>query len=529
MPHKAQARNSHLRFSIGFSQVFVFDALYGGQAPTTLQRPRCRRGQAAPPHPVPPHNPSLPLIVAYGFGFCCAYLLTITTTFTFSTITMMFFFVDTSDWSSTLVRQNRFDEFVVVREIAHWALLTLMGFIALYFIASTSSYHRSQSLPMSEQNQARVTGPWTTCGWFLLALMLALMDWMEHDLDCRMDFGFIFACFIAHKVMHFAFLVAFRSWKFFFSTTKASVVTDDDDDEEDDDTADDMDWEPTSNATIHQGRRVYFSFNPVASTHIVPRDCLHEIARGRGRRIVAPSVEKKFPGRLFLSTGRALPSIPEGPERVHFFADLVSTTHFVPRDSTNEIARGRRIVKASSCEKVQVSKDDVSEMSIVHDDCSECQTGVLVHDDDMDWEFTPTVVLEFVGKPVATFGTTESESESESGSEAGSLDGASSVAMVYGCIGSEMDLCDNGSDQERYVVDVDDVATSVEVPALRRSKRLAERRLRLQEKNEVESKVKVVVASTCNQVLVPDLLGSTFVNGRRRSTRHLKTNVDVVA
>jgi hypothetical protein len=71
---------------------------------------------------------------------------------------------------------------------------------------------------------------------------------------------------------------------------------------------------------------------------------------------------------------------------------------------------------------------------------------------------------------------------------------------------------------------------SVEVPTLRRSKRLVDRRLR-QAKIEVESKATVIVGSTCNQALAPDLvlLGSTFVNGRRRSSRHLKMNVDGVA
>jgi predicted nucleic acid-binding Zn-ribbon protein len=120
-----------------------------------------------------------------------------------------------------------------------------------------------------------------------------------------------------------------------------------------------------------------------------------------------------------------------------------------------------------------------------------------------------------------------------------------SAVIVDGCIDCGLDLAgaekvqqDDVSDQERCVVDADadadadPVAMSVQVPALRRSKRLAERRLRLaQEKNEVasNSKVMAVVGSTCKQVLVPDLLGSTFVNGRRRSARYLKTNVDVVA
>jgi hypothetical protein len=114
-------------------------------------------------------------------------------------------------------------------------------------------------------------------------------------------------------------------------------------------------------------------------------------------------------------------------------------------------------------------EDDVSEMPVVLDDNDCC--------DDMDWEPTPTVVHSqyVVGKPV--------EIESESESESGMLDGSGSAVMI-----------------------MDDVEMEpVLVPALRRSKRLAERRV-LQEK----------------MGLVPEqVLGSIFVNGRRRSSRHL--------
>jgi hypothetical protein len=145
--------------------------------------------------------------------------------------------------------------------------------------------------------------------------------------------------------------------------------------------------------------------------------------------------------------------------------------------------------------------DDVSKMPIVHHDDDVC--------DDMDWEPTPYVV----GEPVALFGSTteiEIEIEIKFESEAGGmLDGTGSEAMITDDVGME----------ELPVV---------LVPALRRSKRLAERRLH-QEKLELESKMTAVDVSTCKQVLVPEVLGSTFVDGRRRSSRHLKTNVDVVA
>ena len=57
---------------------------------------------------------------------------------------------------------------------------------------------------------------------------------------------------------------------------------------------------------------------------------------------------------------------------------------------------------------------------IVLDDSCECRTKIVDDCNDMDWEFTPTVVHHFVGKPVgATFTTTQSESESKSESDAG--------------------------------------------------------------------------------------------------------------
>lgn len=222
-----------------------------------------------------------------------------------------------------------------------------------------------------------------------------------------------------------------------------------DDEDNDDQGIEDMDWEPTpdtTTGTIQQVRRVHFSFNLVAATHIVPRDCLSEIARGKyfstRSECEWPRRKKVFvPARLFLQTRpQALrqPSLPEPEEPVVF----------------------------------------------IHDDGS----------DDLDWEPTP-VVVEYavttteieVEVEVEINTESESESESESKSEACMLDDAM--------------ILDDDVEMELPVV---------LVPALRRSKRLAERRLHHE------------LASTCNQVVVPEVLGSIFVNGRRRSARHLK-------
>jgi hypothetical protein len=62
---------------------------------------------------------------------------------------------------------------------------------------------------------------------------------------------------------------------------------------------------------------------------------------------------------------------------------------------------------------------------------------------------------------------------------------------------------------------------------VRRSARLAERQLRLQQmlhdqENKLQDQERDDTPNT-NTVLQADVLGSTFVNGRRRSARHLKS------
>jgi len=84
----------------------------------------------------------------------------------------------------------------------------------------------------------------------------------------------------------------------------------------------------------------------------------------------------------------------------------------------------------------------------------------------------------------------------------------------------EMDEDHHSDDQEPCFVAIATPLSSVKGPALRRSKRLAEIRLR-QEKVGLTA----VTLSTSVQVQVPELLGSIVVNGRRRSSRHFKKTV----
>jgi hypothetical protein len=88
---------------------------------------------------------------------------------------------------------------------------------------------------------------------------------------------------------------------------------------------------------------------------------------------------------------------------------------------------------------------------------------------------------------------------------------------------------DRHSDREPFFIAI---ATSsllssslpVEVPALRRSKRLAEVRRRQENKAVTLSSTSMPVQGQV-QDQVPELLGSVVVNGRRRSSRHFKKTV----
>jgi U3 small nucleolar ribonucleoprotein component len=81
--------------------------------------------------------------------------------------------------------------------------------------------------------------------------------------------------------------------------------------------------------------------------------------------------------------------------------------------------------------------------------------------------------------------------------------------------------CDEDNDHEDDTGAIYEVEKkrSVVLP-IRRSARLAERRLRLQQMLHDQENNDTTSTNTCT-VMQADVLGSTFVNGRRRSARHL--------
>ncbi len=267
----------------------------------------------------------------------------------------------------------------------------------------------------------------------------------------------------------------------------------------------DMEWEPLPDVTapIHQVRRVHFAIDPVMSTHIVPRDRLHEIARGKvclTSKFRAQYVFRRTnplywrdpmlwlkeyraascivsPGRSFVSKGRALPTIREEERCIHS----------VMNELTNNMQRLKIVSSTES------SSADIDDMIVK-------MQQLRMSSDDIDDLIVKMQQLRM------------------------SSDDIDDLTEKMQRLSMSSDVMDDLTDMMQRL--------SMGVPALRRSTRLAERRRLQQEKMELESKMMAVIALTCkNQVLVPapHLLGSIVVNGRRRSARHLKSNVDVVA
>ena len=247
------------------------------------------------------------------------------------------------------------------------------------------------------------------------------------------------------------------------------------------------------------------------------------------------------PGRTFVPKGRVLSTIQE-ERRVHFSEDVVSSTHIVPRDALDEIARGRgrRFGGSKKYKRISPGRSFLPALSTI---AEEQQEEPLVDDvvfsqnmgdetaddmdetEDMDWEPTPHPFLDFVDDDsfwTTTRTTTTQEVhddnqtvvDAESVSEEVPIDTTTSQVLsgthfvtpppgkTKTCNGT------SGSDM------VDEAAT-VLVPTLRRSQRLAEMKRRQEQQVHQQGQV-------------PECLGSTFVNGRRRSSRHLHKNVEVV-
>jgi len=280
-------------------------------------------------------------------------------------------------------------------------------------------------------------------------------------------------------------------------------------------------------------KRVTFSEQLVSSTFIVQRRLSDKIARGL--KVALFPCKKIFPSRSFVATGRVLPTISE--DCVTVSAQVVSSTRIVQRDLSDKIARGLEIA-SRECEKDEDDAYDTYDDD--HDDDND-------NDDDNDGggggggkKGNDDSVKDLEPEPVPdvnVFCHSFPETLLDCGKRA---------------CDDEDDKDDDDhihDDKDEHKDDTDDTIYEVVkkqsrsrtkygvVLPVRRSARLAERRLRLglqqilhdqenklqdQECNDTTSTNASTNTSTnTNTVLQTDVLGSTFVNGRRRSARHL--------
>lgn len=288
---------------------------------------------------------------------------------------------------------------------------------------------------------------------------------------------------------------------------------------------------PAGRALFPIPEGVHFLPDPVSQTHVVPRDRPNEIARGR--RIVTSKIDSYC--WSFLRVGRAW---------IHCLTELASTK-LVGRRS-NKIAQGHRmgtseIDSPGSWSFLRAGR------ALVHFFTQRASTDVAVPLnglDDID-QVSPLLAgmsgVSDIGVPVPMMVPFLEESQSsplsESQCEIESPETSLCVAAhsvdddddVQGFMFNEDTEPQDINDVEDLPVDVaalvdyelpertntcsEEVPTDQVVAPLRRSARIAERRERLQLQSQ----------ESHNTILAPDVLGSIFVNGRRRSARHLKT------
>ena len=387
---------------------------------------------------------------------------------------------------------------------------------------------------------------------------------------------------------------------------------------DDDDTTttipEDMDWELSTNITFYTGAEPVKSKSRIV--HVVRRTSpLYWRHPLLSFEEYAAASAIRSPGRSFVpsSRGQALPPIPEG---VHFFPGFVSQAHLVPRDSLNEIARGRHIdshgwsysyfsgagralfcrltefattkLAVGRCEHGAVDShgwsysyvlragrawfcrltefattklagrreiDSPRRWSILRAGRALVQffterasTQVAVPRDDAPGEIEqglPTLAIVMADMLVSIdmmvpfsdslpFSLSEIESpQAFLGVEVDTFDDDDDVQgfmfTVYDEDHTETQDVNEVEDrgvaaldfyklsEERSNVCAEEVSTGPVVLPLRRSARIAERRQRLQLQNQESQN------TIHTEVSAPDVLGSIFVDGRRRSARHLKT------
>jgi len=261
---------------------------------------------------------------------------------------------------------------------------------------------------------------------------------------------------------------------------------------------------PTDTITTISKKRVTFSEQLVSSTFIVRRNLWDKIARGLP--VALFPCKKSFPSRSFVATGRVLPTISE--DCVTVSAQVVSSTRIVQRDLSDEIARGLEIASCQ-CEK---DEDDAYDAYDDHDDDDDDDDGGGGSGNDnsvKDVEPEPAVpnVNAFCHSFPESLDCDEPARDDDDDDDDGIHD---------------------DKDEQKHKKDKDDTIYEVVkkkrsrtkdgvVLPVRRSTRLAERRLRhkLQDQDYNDTD------TSTGLVLQADVLGSTVLNGRRRSARLL--------
>ncbi len=256
---------------------------------------------------------------------------------------------------------------------------------------------------------------------------------------------------------------------------------------------------------LEEEKRVHFLEEVVLSTHVVPRDGLNEIAR----RALVPS-KKKCKKFLSEKAGRAMTSIRKG--RVHFLlAEDVLSTPVVRRDNLHEIAQEQGMAMAiSDTETDTVSMD----RDYVQVDDSQQEVSLDCENKSYDDDYFDYDINDFPDDadhdPIAE----------ETSSKPQAID-------------------DDAEKKESSMPDLS-FDQGVRVQPLRRSTRIAERR----ERQELQSSIgrdtashipSQVTKSTTTIAIATDIhseessaiiLGSIFVDGRRLSARKLAVKSD---
>jgi len=268
-------------------------------------------------------------------------------------------------------------------------------------------------------------------------------------------------------------------------------------------------------------------------THIVPQEDANEIARGppNDASVNIPAMKKrKFqPCRLFLQSKRARRSIPEA--EAHFFQVPVTSTNVVPRDDDADgIGQGYQMnfsdngiqdVNDDNNDHVDVDASSCQPLPI--NDAEKKESPMPESSDDDDGSYFDFDIDDF-----ADFDDNTKHDNEDDNSDHVDVDASYQPQTIHDGEKKESPMPDLSLDQG--------VRLPVQVP-LRRSTRIAERRehqklqisivsdidkhIPSQETNNTPTITIGTSTSIHSEESSPNILGSIFVDGRRRSARKL--------